>query len=71
MKQEIRFKLPSKDLESATLLKPYTQKGDTLFYGPFSSLPAYAPSKDVTIHFPSIAHFITFDRQALFALLIM
>ena len=64
-KQEIRFKLPSRELESATQVSPFAQRDDTLIYGPFTSLPAYAPSEVVTIHFPSIAHFITFDRYAL------
>ena len=60
--------LPSGDLESATRVNPFAQKESLLVYGPFSSLPAFAPSEVVTIHFSSIAHFITFDRYCIVSL---
>lgn len=53
------FKLASSSVESHAEKKPFTLRGDTLTYGPYSNTDAFATSA-TTLHFENNAPFITF-----------
>ena len=60
--QEIRYKLPQDKYESISEISPKKVRGDTVTYGPFRSVSAFAQSEETRIHFPSKAQFRTLEK---------
>ena len=61
LKQEIRFNLPASTLFSYTELTPSSKNGETLTYGPFTSVSPFVSPVSVRLHFPSVAKFRTLE----------
>jgi len=56
--QRTTVKLASAVVDSFTEVEPVSQKGDTIEYGPYEDIPAFA-NKDLNIHFQNHASFLT------------
>lgn len=59
---ESRFKIPSNKYESATQDEKLNINDDVISYGPYESIKPFTHEKPVSIHFSSLAPFITFDK---------
>ena len=62
---ETRFKLPTNRYESATPDDLMLVNDDTITYGPYERIQPFTDEKPVSIHFSSVAHFITFDKYVI------